>query len=99
MNTSIESGTGSRSPITLPAAKYATLFGAKPLHPGQGRWVWKDGRLESSAYGSATRWQQPLYRSETGDFGLFENVARLSVNMQFEDAGMRAIARWFWTGK
>jgi hypothetical protein len=81
------------------ATRHAALFGAKPLHPGQGRWVWKDGRLESSAYGSATRWQQPIYRSEAGDFGLFEGVTRLSVNMQFEDAGLRAIARWVWTGK
>jgi len=36
--------------------------------------------------------QQPIYRSDWGDFGLFEGVTRLSVNMQFEDTGLRAIA-------
>ena len=81
------------------AARYAALFGSKPLHPGPGRWVWKDGRLESSAYGTATHWKEPVYKPEMGDFGLFEGVTRLSVNMQLEAGGLRAVSRWVWRGR
>jgi hypothetical protein len=69
------------------AARHAALFGAKPLHPGPGQWTWKDGRLGSSAYGTPTSWREPPYRPELGDFGLFEGVSRLSVNMQFDGPG------------
>jgi hypothetical protein len=78
------------------AARHATLFGWKPVHPGPGTWVWKDGTLQSTSYGTATVWQEPLYRPEMGDFGLFEGVQRLSVNMQIESGGLRAVARWLW---
>jgi hypothetical protein len=81
------------------AARYAALFGGKPLHPGPGAWVWKNGRLESSIYGSATRWREPAYKPERGDFGLFEGVTRLSVNMQLEAGGLRAVTRWLWKVK
>ena len=81
------------------AARYAALFGGKPLHPGPGAWTWKNGRLESTAYGSATRWRAPAYRPALGDFGLFEGVTRLSVNMQLEADGLRASTRWLWKGK
>jgi hypothetical protein len=81
------------------AARYASLFGGKPLHPGPGAWVWKNGRLESSTYGTATRWKAPAYRREMGDFGLFEGVTRLSVNMQLEAGGLRAVTRWLWKVK
>jgi hypothetical protein len=81
------------------AARHAALFGAKPLHPGSGKWIWKDGKLESSAYGTATRWTEPVYKREMGDFGLFEGVTRLSVNMQLEAGGLRAVSRWTWKGK
>ena len=40
-------------------------------------------------YGSATHWKEPAYRTEMGDFGLFEGVTRLSVNTQFEADGLR----------
>lgn len=78
------------------AARHAALFGSKPLHPGPGRWIWKDARLESSVYGTATHWKEPAYRAEMGDFGLLEGVTRLSANMQFEADGLRAICRWIW---
>ena len=81
------------------AARHAGLFGSKPVHPGSGTWVWKDGKIESSAYGSATHWKEPLYRPEMGDFGLFEGVTELAVNMQLESGGLRAVARWLWKGK
>jgi hypothetical protein len=34
-----------------------------------------------------------------GDFGLFEGVTRLSVNMQLEAGGLRAVTRWLWKVK
>lgn len=81
------------------AARHAALFGSRPLHPGTGTWIWRDGQLGSSVYGTATRPKQPLYRPGMGDFGLFEGVTRLSVNMQFEADGLRATTRWSWKGK
>lgn len=81
------------------ATRQAALFGWRPLHPGPGKWVWKNGKLESSAYGTATRWKEPMYKPEMGDFGLFEGVTRLSVNMQLEAGGLRAVSRWVWKGK
>ena len=78
------------------AALHTTLFGSTPLHPKTGGWVWKNGRLESSTYGSATRWKVPMYRPEMGDFGVFENATLLDLNMQFESGGLRATARWTW---
>ena len=55
--------------------------------------------LESSTYGTATRWTQPAYRPDLGDFGLFAGVSRLSVNMHLESDGLRATARWLWKPK
>jgi hypothetical protein len=76
------------------AAMHATIFGSRPQHPGNGTWLWKDGQLESSAFGNATRWKTPVYKPEAGDFGLFNGVAQLNLNMQFETGGLRAICRW-----
>ncbi len=79
--------------------RHAALFGFTPLHPGLGKWVWKDGKLESTHYGDAFRWKQPEYRAALGDFGLFEGIEKLSVDMQFEDGGLRSACRWVWNGK
>jgi len=78
------------------ASLHATLFGSKPLHPGRGSWIWKDGKLESSVYGSATRWKEPIYKPEMGSFGLFDGTTLLDLNMQFEAGGLRAVCRWVW---
>ena len=78
------------------ATRYAAIFGSRPLHPGPGTWLWKNGKLASSTYGTATQWKEPLYTPDLGDFGLFEGVTNLSVNMQFEAGGLRAVARWLW---
>ena len=81
------------------AKRHAALFGFTPLHPGFGKWVWKDGKLESTLYGDAFQWKQPEYRAALGDFGLFEGIEKLSVDMQFEDGGLRSACRWVWNGK
>ena len=78
------------------ASLHAALFGSRPLHPGRGSWIWKDGKLESSVYGSATRWKEPIYKPEMGSFGLFDGTTLLDLNMQFEAGGLRAVCRWVW---
>jgi len=80
-------------------ARHAALFGWRPLHPGPGEWVWKDGEIASSVYGTADRPRQPAYAAGADDFGLFQGVERLRVNMQLEGDGLRAAVRWRWTAK
>jgi hypothetical protein len=80
------------------AARHAALFGWRPVHPGPGEWKWGDGRIESSAYGTPARWRVPDFRPGADDFGLFQSVERLSVNMQLEAGGLRATTRWLWKG-
>jgi hypothetical protein len=75
-------------------AAHAAIFGSKPGHPRNGAWVWKNGVLESSAYGSAVRWKAPAYKPEMGDFGLFDGLSLVNLNMQFEQGGLRAVCRW-----
>ena len=87
--------TGSATPADA-ATLHATLFGSRPLHPKTGDWVWANGRLESSVYGSPTQWKMPLYKPELGSFGLFDGTTLLDLNMQFESGGLRAVARWKW---
>jgi hypothetical protein len=86
---------GSATPADA-ATLHATLFGTRPLHPKVGAWVWANGRLESSVYGSPTQWKMPLYKPEMGGFGLFDGTTLLDLNMQFESGGLRATARWRW---
>ena len=76
------------------AAAHALLFGFKPVHPAPGEWTWNDGALESTLYGSASRQKQPEYPAGKKDFGLFGEVERVGVGMQFEDAGLRTSVRW-----
>jgi hypothetical protein len=85
--------TGSATPAEA-AARHATLFGSRPLHPKTGDWVWANGKLQSSVYGSATQWRVPMYKPEVGGFGLFDGTTLLDLNMQFEQGGLRATARW-----
>ena len=86
---------GSATPADA-ATLHATLFGSRPLHPKTGDWVWANGKLESSVYGSPTQWKMPLYKPEMGSFGLFDGTTLLDLNMQFESGGLRAVARWKW---
>ena len=81
------------------AARYAQLFGGRPVHPGPGGFAFSARRIESTTYGTATRWRVPAWRPDTGDFGLFDGVSHLGVNMQLEADGLRAVARWLWKGK
>ncbi len=87
---------GHSATVDEAVAAHAAIFGSKPQHPKNGTWVWKDKVLESSTYGSAERWKAPIYKPEMGDFGLFDGVSLVSLNMQFEQGGLRAVCRWIW---
>jgi hypothetical protein len=77
------------------AATQARLFGFKPVHLASDQWLWRDGVLASALFGTPGRPQQPEYRSGRRDFGLLpDDVESFAVNMQFEDAGLRASLRW-----
>lgn len=70
------------------------LYGFRPAHPGNGRWFWLHRQITSSIYGSAREQKQMSYRKEAPEFGLFRDIASLSLNMQFEDTGLRSLIRW-----
>ena len=70
------------------------LLGFRPIHPGRGKWQWHDGKLSSSVYGNSHRQFQADYERDAETFGLLRRVKRLQMNMQFEDDGLRASARW-----
>ncbi len=74
--------------------KHAALFGFTPVHPASGQWLWQDGEIGSSTFGTAVRPIQPEFRRGDRDFGLFPEISSMSVNMQLEDTGLRARVRW-----
>ena len=85
---------GSQTPEEA-ATVHANLFGFKPLHPASGEWLWQDGVLASSVFGTPRNLRQPEYQPDKRDFGMLPaNMDPISVNMQFEDAGLRTVIRW-----
>ena len=76
------------------AEKHAALFGFRPAHPGDGQWLWQSYQLTSSRYGSPRRQRQPGYSEGDRKFGLMKDIEHLSINMQFEDTGLRTAIRW-----
>ena len=80
--------------IDTAAEKHAQLYGFQPVHPGNGHWQWNDRKLGSSLYGSARYQKQPAYTAGDTNFGLLKGIESLSLNMQFEDAGLRSTIRW-----
>ncbi|MFW5802335.1 MAG: hypothetical protein ACOCWJ_00315 [Verrucomicrobiota bacterium] len=74
--------------------KHQTLFGFRPVHPGDGQWTLEREVPRSSAYGSLARRRQPAYEPGNDDFGLFGAVEQLFLNMQFEDDGLRSLLKW-----
>ncbi len=69
------------------------VFGFRPIHPNNGRWIWKDFNLGSTVYGDVRRQRQPGY--EPGKpFGLMQNIEVIDLQMQFEDAGLRSRITW-----
>jgi HEAT repeat protein len=74
--------------------KHLALFGFTPVHPASGQWLWENGEIRSSTFGTASRPIQPEFRPGDRDFGIFPDVDSMSVNMQLEDTGLRAHLRW-----
>ena len=76
------------------AAEYhQQVFGFRPIHPDNGRWIWKDFNLGSTVYGDVQRQRQPGF--EPGKpFGLMQNIEVIDLQMQFEDAGLRSRITW-----
>ena len=81
---------------TVPEAidTHYNVFGFTPVHPHQGRWIWKESYLESTEFGTARKPVQPEFRPGQKDFGVFPTIERISLNMQLERAGLRASIRW-----
>ncbi|MCP4344392.1 MAG: hypothetical protein GY795_02575 [Desulfobacterales bacterium] len=76
------------------AEKHEQLFGFKPVHPGDGKWQWENGQLMSTVYGSVFKQKQPGPDRKDRKKGLLKGMEYISVNMQFEDTGLRTILRW-----
>ena len=70
------------------------MFGFKPLHPKGGEWQWDGKHLSSSQFGNVISQKQQSYKKSNDGMGLLRNIDNLSLNMQFEDSGLRAILRW-----
>ncbi len=73
--------------------KHFELFGFKPVHPGKGAWQWNGQHIASPLYGAVAGQKQPGYREDGERMGLLRNIDWSSLNMQFEDAGLRASLR------
>ncbi len=76
------------------AEAHMKLFGFKPVHPEGGSWTWDGQTIISTSYGTAINQEQPTHTPGDANFGLMKNVENLSIEMQFEDSGLRSIARW-----
>ncbi|MBU1710487.1 MAG: hypothetical protein KKE17_10830 [Proteobacteria bacterium] len=74
--------------------KHFDMFGFKPVHPEGGQWMWNGRHLSSSRFGDVISQKQPSYKGDTDGMGLLRNIDNVSLNMQFEDSGLRAILRW-----
>ena len=85
---------GHASTVAEAQALHADLFGYAPVHPAGGNWVWENGTLSSSMFGTLERPRQPIYDPRNQAFGLIQGIGRISVNMQLEDEGLRARLRW-----
>ena len=74
--------------------EHLKLFGYTLRKAEQDDWSWTGGTLESRRYGSIFHKKQAAYNETTGDFGLLECINDLSIQMQFEQDGLRAEIRW-----
>jgi hypothetical protein len=87
----LESG---HATIDEAAAVHMRLFGFRPVHPAGGTWTWDGRTVHSTTFGSVHGKEQPAHRSGDSDFGLMRDIEKLSLEMQFENDGLRTRARW-----
>ncbi len=69
-------------------------LGFKPVHPGIGRWQLKNGVITSNVFGHHLKQMQGGDIDDAVPFGLLRGIDRVQLNMQFEDDGLRARAKW-----
>ncbi len=69
------------------------LFGFTPRLAASDEWNWTNQTLESNLYGSVYRKQQPAF-TEDDEFGLLGVLRKMSLQMQFEDTGLRVSLKW-----
>lgn len=74
--------------------KHFEMFGFKPVHPEGGVWRWDGRHISSSLFGSVIAQKQPGYHGKDDGMGLLSHIDKISLNMQLEDSGLRAIVRW-----
>ena len=87
----------SAASIEASAARLKELFGFTPEHPGSGRWQWNEthGAVDSSLFGSLMQNQQPSFdQAAEAELGLLKKVSKVSVEMIFEQDGLRSNIRW-----
>jgi hypothetical protein len=92
-----ESEGKTKSSIDHSAQRLKELFGFTPNHPGGGQWLWNDnlGAVDSSLFGSLLQHQQPSFsKAAEAELGLFKDVPEVSVEMIFEQDGLRSNIRW-----
>jgi len=76
-------------------ARHQELFGFRPSHPVGGEWIWSEGELRSTQFGSVAKQEQPAFAPGVkGQFGSMERLANLHIACQFELDGLRAKATW-----
>ena len=73
--------------------EHMKLFGFTPRKASDDEWFWHDGIVESQLYGSVSHKKQPAFDNEKG-FGLFGVIEDISVQMQFEETGLRTAIKW-----
>jgi hypothetical protein len=81
---------------TEAARLHHRLFGFEPVHPKGGKWKWDPatGILSSSLYGATGMQRQPAYDPNHKNFGLFRNISRANLAIQFENDGLRSTVQW-----
>ena len=75
--------------------RHRNLFGFLPAHPDGGEYIWENGELKSSQFGSIAFQEQPAPDAMgKNDFGALGGIDSLQVGCQFELDGLRATASW-----
>ncbi|MBN1515342.1 hypothetical protein JXA32_02115 [Candidatus Sumerlaeota bacterium] len=80
--------------LTGAAARHQAMFGYHPVHPPLGDWNWDGLELSSTAFGSVTHQACPANDEDNPIYGVMRGIQSISLNMQFEESGLRTIAKW-----
>jgi hypothetical protein len=82
-----------RCTVEQALARHARALGFAPRFASGDRLLWRDGDLWSESFGSLDEARQPVWNGERS-FGLFPDLDRFSVELQFEADGLRSRMRW-----